>query len=96
MPEEKETFDLKFEKCGVCGSEETLLEKARGGMKAGEKQLPLHTSVTPLVERHHLLLSVPVLVCIYDACANCGTYRVVRAAKTKMVATAQMPKFPGT
>jgi len=72
-------FPLKWTKCPACGSERALAdmilkeEQAKGRMGKGLMGA-VGEIVVPIADPRIAPTVVPVLVCIFDVCADCGTY----------------------
>jgi hypothetical protein len=95
-------FPKAFTKCPVCGCEETICNKVKAEEVANNRMKPEtrvgFQSAVPIVDPTRLVaqLTAPVIVALFDICADCGAYYCREANLTKgMVATQPQKPMPG-
>ncbi len=93
MTEEEQVEVTEYEKCRVCGSEDTLI--ARLQKKVEEKGLKLDGypeclgAINAIMQRQNSVSIVgmvaPAGMVNYDVCMECGTLRALRVSITKAI-----------
>lgn len=83
----------EFNKCPNCGSENkivgNIVEEEIEAMRLKKGyEIPLLTIQAPIFDPNNQLLllakrEVPVVICLLDACADCGTLYVTKVARGK-------------
>jgi len=83
---DKLKFPMDFTKCPACGSEKKIIETALNEelIKPTSQKTALHVFAVALIDQLSVLtrVTVPILMILTDACAECGTIYVTRIDKT--------------
>ena len=83
---DKLKFPMDFTKCPACGSEKKIIETALNEelIKPTSQKTALHVFAVALIDQFSVLtrVTVPILMVLIDACAECGTIYVTRIDKT--------------
>lgn len=101
-PDEKLTFPLKFDRCPTCGSTKRIAEMLRDeeaakGKVPKDSPMVMLRAVTPMTELQTIMLGlsiVPLLTCLFDICAECGTLYSVMVQRQD-IPTSEIQKMMG-
>ncbi len=94
-------FPKAFSKCPVCGCEETLTGLIKADEVANNRMSPLIKTglqvAVPIIDPTRIVaqITAPVLMALFDICADCGTYYCREANLMKGIVGPQPRPGPG-